>query len=66
MDGKERALDNVLIERFWKSIKYDCIYLNRCNYSFELVKGIQTHFEYYNRKYILPPNGNKKNVIGAR
>ena len=28
MDGKGRALDNVWIERFWKSLKYDYIYLN--------------------------------------
>ena len=28
MDGKGRALDNVWIERLWKSIKYDYIYLN--------------------------------------
>ena len=28
MDGKGRALDNVWIERFWKSLKYDHIYLN--------------------------------------
>ena len=29
MDGKGRALDNVWIERFWKSLKYDYIYLTR-------------------------------------
>jgi len=28
MDGKGRALDNVWIERFWKSVKYDYIFLN--------------------------------------
>jgi putative transposase len=28
MDGKERALDNVWIERFWKSLKYDYVYLH--------------------------------------
>ena len=28
MDGKGRALDNVIIERFWRTIKYDEVYLN--------------------------------------
>jgi len=28
MDGKGRAKDNIYIERFWRSIKYDYIYLN--------------------------------------
>ncbi len=28
MDGKGRAIDNVFIERFWRSIKYECLYLN--------------------------------------
>lgn len=50
MDGKGRALDNVWIERFWKSIKYDYIYLNPCDDGFELAEGLQNHIEYYNRK----------------
>lgn len=50
MDGKGRALDNVWIERFWKSIKYDYIYLNPCEDGFELAKGIQEYIGYYNRK----------------
>lgn len=50
MDGKGRALDNVYIERFWKSIKYDYIYLNPCDDGFELAKGLQSYLTYYNRK----------------
>ncbi len=50
MDGKGRALDNVWIERFWKSIKYDYIYLNPCDDGFELYEGVQNHIEYYNEK----------------
>lgn len=50
MDGKGRALDNVWIERFWKSIKYDYIYLNPCDDGFELAEGLQNHIEYYNQK----------------
>lgn len=50
MDGKGRATDNAWIERFWKSIKTDYIYLNPCNDGLELVKGVQDHIEYYNNK----------------
>jgi putative transposase len=50
MDGKGRATDNAWIERFWKSIKYDYIYLNPCDDRFELFEGVQKHIEYYNNK----------------
>lgn len=50
MDGKGRALDNVWIERFWKSMKYDFIYLNPSDDGFELAEGLQNHIEYYNQK----------------
>ncbi len=50
MDGKGRALDNIYIERFWKSIKYDYIYLNPCDDGFELAEGIGKHMVYYNHK----------------
>jgi putative transposase len=50
MDGKGRALDNVWIERFWKSLKYDYVYLHPAEDGFELYEGIQTHIDYYNNK----------------
>lgn len=50
MDGKGRATDNAWIERFWKSIKYDYIYLNPCDDGFELYDGVQNHIAYYNNK----------------
>ena len=28
MDGKGRGMDNVFIERLWRSLKYECVYLN--------------------------------------
>jgi len=28
MDGKGRAIDNIFVERLWKSVKYECVYLN--------------------------------------
>ena len=50
MDGKGRATDNIWIERFWKSIKYDYIYLNPADDGFELYEGVQNHITYYNDK----------------
>jgi putative transposase len=50
MDGKGRATDNAWIERFWKSLKYDYIYLNPCDNGFELFEGVQNHIEYYHQK----------------
>jgi putative transposase len=50
MDGKGRALDNVWIERFWKSLKYDYIYLNPAEDGFELFEGVQNHIGYYHDK----------------
>lgn len=50
MDAKGRALDNIWIERFWKSIKYDYIYLNPAEDGLELYEGVQAHITYYNDK----------------
>jgi putative transposase len=50
MDGKGRALDNVWIERFWKSLKYDYIFLCPADDGFELYEGVQNHIAYYNDK----------------
>lgn len=50
MDGKGRATDNTWIERFWKSLKYNHIYLNPCDTGLELFKGVQRYIEYYHRK----------------
>jgi putative transposase len=50
MDGKGRATDNTWIERFWKSLKYDYVYLNPSDDGFELFEGVQNHIEYYHSK----------------
>lgn len=50
MDGKGRALDNIWIERFWKSLKYDYVYLNPVDDGFELYEGVQSHIDYYHDK----------------
>jgi len=50
MDSKGRALDNIYIERFWKSIKYEKIYLNPPNGGLELYQMVNDYIEFYNTK----------------
>lgn len=50
MDGKGRAIDNVFIERFWKTIKYDKLYLVRPENGKELHKACQEFITYYNHR----------------
>lgn len=48
MDGKGRALDNAITERFWRTIKWEDIYLKQYETPRELRKGINTYIHYYN------------------
>ena len=50
MDGKGRALDNIYIERFWKSIKYEKIYLNPPNGGLDLYQMVREYIEFYNTR----------------
>lgn len=48
MDGKRRAIDNAFIERFWRSLKYDYVYLHPAGDGLELYKGLKEYMYYYN------------------
>ena len=48
MDGKGRATDNVMIERFWRSIKYEKIYINVYENNIDLYLGIVEYVNFYN------------------
>ena len=50
MDGKGRAIDNVFIERLWRSVKYESIYLNPPESGIDLYKQCQKYFNYYNNE----------------
>ncbi len=50
MDSKGRALDNIYIERFWRSIKWEKIYLNPPNGGLELHQMVKDYIEFYNEK----------------
>jgi putative transposase len=48
MDGRGRWMDNVLIERLWRSLKYECIYLHAFETGSELRAGLSRWIGYYN------------------
>jgi putative transposase len=48
MDGKGRAIDNVFIERLWRSVKQESIYLHAPEDGLELYKQLKEYFDYYN------------------
>jgi putative transposase len=50
MDSKSRALDNIFIERFWRTIKYEHIYLRAYRDGQELNKGLTEYFRFYNQE----------------
>ena len=48
MDGQGRYLDNIFVERLWRSVKQECIYLNSFNSVASVNAGLTTYFNYYN------------------
>ena len=52
MDGKGRALDNVFIERLWRSLKYEMIYLRQFESVPELKSAIRSYLHFYNTERI--------------
>ena len=50
MDGRGRALDNIFVERLWRSVKYEDIYLRGYGHVPELMVGLTAYFEFYNSR----------------
>ena len=50
MDSKGRAFDNIFIERLWRSLKYEDIYLKDYQNMHELDRGIKNYFNFYNNQ----------------
>lgn len=48
MDGRGRWMDNVFIERLWRSLKYECVYLHAYETGSELRAGLRRWIGYYN------------------
>uniref|UniRef100_UPI0025B6F641 integrase core domain-containing protein n=1 Tax=uncultured Duncaniella sp. TaxID=2768039 RepID=UPI0025B6F641 len=50
MDGRGRAKDNIWIERFWRTLKMEYVYLNPAANVIDLREGISGFIEYYNHR----------------
>jgi putative transposase len=50
MDGRGRCLDNVFVERLWRTVKYENIYLWRYETVPQLQQGLESYFPYYNEE----------------
>lgn len=50
MDGKGRAMDNIMVERLWRSLKYEDIYIKDYESVEALVRGLKEYFEFYNNE----------------
>jgi putative transposase len=48
MDGRGRAMDNIFIERLWRSVKYEDIYLKDYITVPSLLTGLESYFDFYN------------------
>lgn len=48
MDGKGRCLDNIFVERLWRSVKYEDVYLHGYQSIPEAREGLKGYFEFYN------------------
>ena len=52
MDGRGRALDNVFVERLWRSLKYEEVYLKDYHTVLDAVRGIRNYLQFYNGERI--------------
>jgi putative transposase len=59
MDGRGRALDNAFVERLWRSVKYECVYLHEFDTVKELDRALSAYFEFYCRERPHQGLGNK-------
>ena len=73
MDAKGRSIDNIAIERFWRSIKYEDIYLNSYQTIKEARNGIKDYIEIYNKErlhssieYLTPNEAYYKGINNKR
>lgn len=50
MDGRGRALDNIFVERLWRTVKYEYVYLQEIQSVHEVRLGLQDFFHFYNHE----------------
>lgn len=57
MDGKGRALDNIFIERFWRSLKYEEVYIKSYRNVLDCKENLSKYFDKYNYRRLHEGNG---------
>ena len=50
MDRKGRAIDNIFIERLWRTVKYENVYLKSYSDGISIYNGLEKYFEFYNEQ----------------
>jgi len=50
MDGRGRALDNVFLERLWRTVKYEEVYLHDYATVADLEESLERYFQFYNHE----------------
>jgi putative transposase len=50
MDGRGRALDNIFVERLWRSVKYEDVYIQDYETAPQAIAGLGRYFKFYNRE----------------
>jgi putative transposase len=59
MDGRGRAYDNIFVERLWRSVKHEDVYLNGYSAMDELLIGLTKYFAFYNAERAHQSLGNQ-------
>ena len=52
MDGRGRCLDNVVVERLWRTVKYEEVYIRDYASGAEAFRGLKRYFDFYNRERV--------------
>ena len=50
LDGRGRALDNIFVERLWRSVKYEEVYINDYHRVMDAIFKLSEHFKFYNNE----------------
>ncbi len=50
MDGRGRCFDNIFVERLWRTVKYENVYLKGYENPLELREGLKSYFRFYNER----------------
>jgi putative transposase len=50
IDGRGRAMDNVFVERLWRSVKYEEVYLNDYGSTEQVVSHLRSYVQFYNHE----------------